>query len=101
MGGIHSAYSKIKGGIVFMTTPPSTNLPTCSVADKPARAGALYALLMALALGLIFSALLFDRPADILRGLMVILGAPCNLLTDYFALAGVGAGLANSGLWCC
>ena len=37
-----------------MTTPPSTNLPTCSVADKPARAGALYALLMALALGLIF-----------------------------------------------
>ncbi len=81
-----------------MTTPPSTNLPTCSVADKPARAGALYALLMALALGLIFSALLFDRPADILRGLMVILGAPCNLLTDYFALAGVGAALANSGI---
>ena len=40
----------------------------------------------------------FDSPANILRGLGRILTSPSNLLSDYFAIGGIGATFLNSGL---
>jgi len=39
----------------------------------------------------------FDTPQAIWRGIVVILTSPANLITDYFALANVGATLVNAG----
>ena len=44
--------------------------------------------------------LCFDTPAEILHGLHRIITAQDLLITDYMALGGVGAALANSGLVC-
>lgn len=46
----------------------------------------------------ILMAFLFNTPAEILRGSLVILTSPANLLTDYFQLANIGATLINVGL---
>lgn len=54
-----------------------------------------FLLLVVLLLG---GALLFQSPMEILRGLGRIITSPSRLLTDYMALAGVGAALANAGL---
>lgn len=39
----------------------------------------------------------FNTPKEIWRGIAVILTSPANLITDYFALANVGATLVNAG----
>lgn len=51
---------------------------------------------MACYLGLV--ALLFNSPGEILSGQVKILTSPSNLITDYFALVGVGPTLFNSAL---
>lgn len=53
-------------------------------------------ILMACYLGLV--ALLFNSPSEILNGQLKILTSPSNLITDYFALVGVGPTLFNSAL---
>ena len=41
---------------------------------------------------------LVDTPADIIRGLVAITTTRDTLLTDYFAVGGIGAGCVNAGL---
>lgn len=47
---------------------------------------------------LFISAFLFNTPAEILYGNIVILTSPANLITDYFEIANIGAALANAAL---
>lgn len=51
-----------------------------------------------LAVLLFGGALCFQTPAEIVVGLRRIITGPARLLTDYMALAGIGAALANAGL---
>ncbi len=55
------------------------------------------------ALGLVFllfllSALLYDSPGNIAKGLWTLMTSPAILVTDYMALGGPGAAFANSAL---
>lgn len=84
------------------TSPINELLPDPAVAELDdnsfAAADAVYLrLMMTFALVLGVCSLFFDSPSGIARGLILILGSPCGLLTDYFALAGLGAALFNSG----
>lgn len=54
--------------------------------------------LFGLSLTLILIGFAFDTPTNILRGLGKILISPSNLLSDYFAIGGIGATFLNSGL---
>lgn len=57
-----------------------------------------YRFLYLFGIGLILLGFAFDSPERIFTGMIEILHSPSNLLTDYFALAGVGATFFNSGL---
>ncbi len=57
-----------------------------------------FAFLLSFAALLAILAFCFDRPSDILKGSRIILLSPANLVTDYFALANVGAALINASL---
>ena len=54
--------------------------------------------LMGYGVFLMLTAFFWSSPREIFEGLWVILTSPCNLLTDYMALANVGAAFMNSGL---
>jgi hypothetical protein len=47
---------------------------------------------------LVILAFAFNKPLEIWQGSLVILTSPANLVTDYFALANIGATLLNAGL---
>ncbi|PKM73720.1 MAG: DUF1576 domain-containing protein [Firmicutes bacterium HGW-Firmicutes-16] len=47
---------------------------------------------------LVLAAFLIDTPAEVFDGFILILLSPSNLITDYIAIAGLGATLLNSGL---
>lgn len=49
-------------------------------------------------IALIILAFIFARPSEIFSGLGIILTSPSILLTDYVALAGIGATLFNAGM---
>lgn len=51
-----------------------------------------------LGLMLMLLAFFFNTPAQIWSGSIVILTSPANLVTDYFALANIGATLMNAGI---
>jgi len=53
-----------------------------------------------LCLGLLLTilAFFFNEPGEIWSGSIVILTSPANLVTDYFALANIGATLMNAGI---
>lgn len=57
-----------------------------------------YVFLLGFAFILMILAFIFERPAGLLKGSLVILSSPANLLTDYFALAGVSAALLNASV---
>lgn len=57
-----------------------------------------YFLVFAFAVSLFGLAFLFNTPSQILNGSIKILISPANLITDYFALANVGAALVNASL---
>lgn len=44
------------------------------------------------------AAFLFNTPAEILSGNIVILTSPANLITDYFYIASIGAALVNASV---
>lgn len=44
------------------------------------------------------AAFLFNTPAEILRGNIVILTSPANLITDYFEISNIGAALTNAAI---
>lgn len=50
-----------------------------------------------LVLALMGLAFLFNTPTEIWTGSIIILTSPANLITDYFALANIGATLMNAG----
>lgn len=54
--------------------------------------------LLGLSLALMLIGFAFDSPGNLLRGLGNILTSPSNLLSDYFAIGGIGATFLNSGL---
>lgn len=58
----------------------------------------IYRFLYVLCLFLISAGLFFNTPGEILQGFVTIVLSPSNLLTDYFAIANVGATLFNAGL---
>ena len=53
-----------------------------------------------LSLGMVILGFLIDPPMVVIQGLKTIFFSSSLLITDYMALAGVGAALANSGLVC-
>ena len=55
-------------------------------------------LVLAFSLIMFVSAFLLDSPRDILKGELEIIKSPSILITDYTALAGLGAALFNVGL---
>jgi hypothetical protein len=57
-----------------------------------------YVFLLSFAFILMVLAFIFDRTAGLLKGSLIILSSPANLLTDYFALAGAGAALLNASV---
>lgn len=57
-----------------------------------------YAFLLSFAIVLLVLAFVFESPAELLKGSYIILSSPANLLTDYFALAGVGSALLNASV---
>ncbi len=54
-------------------------------------------LLFLFALGLMLTSLLFNSPAEIYKGVGIILTSKSNLITDYMALANPGAAFFNAG----
>ena len=58
----------------------------------------LYRMLIALCFVFIAAAFLFNYPGEEIHRLYRICTSPCNLITDYFELAGVGATLLNVAL---
>ncbi|NCB00491.1 MAG: DUF1576 domain-containing protein, partial [Clostridia bacterium] len=54
-------------------------------------------LFLFLGLALMGLAFFFNTPTEIWMGSIVILTSPANLITDYFALANIGATLMNAG----
>ncbi|MCL1870753.1 MAG: DUF1576 domain-containing protein [Promicromonosporaceae bacterium] len=56
-----------------------------------------YRLLVALCLAAMVFGFVVDAPAELLRGTVAILTSPSNLLTDYLAIASVGATFLNAG----
>lgn len=57
-----------------------------------------YFLVFTFAVSLFGIAFLFNTPSQIWKGSIKILISPANLITDYFALANVGAALVNASL---
>lgn len=57
-----------------------------------------YMFLMFFAVVLLILAFAFNSPEELLRGSLIILQSPANLLTDYFALANVGSALLNASV---
>lgn len=57
-----------------------------------------FALLLVLCLGAVTLGFVFDTPAELLRGTATILTSPSGLITDYMAIASVGATFLNAGL---
>lgn len=57
-----------------------------------------YATVATFAILLIASSLLFNTPSEIFIGMQKIIVSPSILVTDYFALANIGAGFFNSGI---
>lgn len=51
-----------------------------------------------LSLSLMILAFFFNTPSEIWTGNIIILTSPANLITDYFALANIGATLMNAGI---
>lgn len=47
---------------------------------------------------LTFAAFIFDSPADIWRGCLLIITSPSNLITDYIEIGGIGATFLNSAM---
>lgn len=58
----------------------------------------IYRILYGLSLYLILASFFFASPSEVFTGLWKIFSSPSKLITDYFALAGIGATLMNSGL---
>ncbi|WP_242496309.1 DUF1576 domain-containing protein [Xylanimonas protaetiae] len=57
-----------------------------------------FGLLLTLCLGAVALGFVLDTPAELLQGTVTILTSPSGLLTDYMAIASVGATLLNAGL---
>ncbi|WP_163191945.1 DUF1576 domain-containing protein [Clostridium thermarum] len=57
-----------------------------------------YTVLSAYGLSFIIFALLMDSPAEIFNGLIKIVNQPDKLITDYFAVGGLGASFFNAGI---
>ncbi len=70
-----------------------TRRPTVVLDDR-----ARYRLLYLYSLLLIAVGFLLERPADLWRGMEVILTSPSNLVTDYMKLGGLGTAFLNSGI---
>ena len=71
---------------------------TTTKRTRPTSEQAVYALLLSFAALLSMMAFLFNSPREIWQGSLTILVSPANLITDYFALANVGAALMNAAL---
>lgn len=57
-----------------------------------------YRIMTVFALVILFSAMLFNTPSEIIAGMTHIVVAPSILVTDYMAVGNVGAAFFNSGL---
>ena len=57
-----------------------------------------YIFLLSFAFLLLAAAFVFNSPKELLRGSLIILRSPANLVTDYFMLANVGAALLNASV---
>lgn len=57
-----------------------------------------YYIILAYAIAVLLSGLLFNSPVEIFRGMQAIIVAPSILVTDYFEIANIGSALFNSGL---
>jgi len=57
-----------------------------------------YIFLISFAFVLLILAFVFNTPSELIRGSLIILSSPANLLTDYFALANVGSALLNASV---
>jgi len=57
-----------------------------------------YALMLAMNFGFLVFAFILDSPADILEGFIAIITSRAILVTDFFAVGGVGATLVNVAL---
>ncbi|WP_245993320.1 DUF1576 domain-containing protein [Xylanimonas allomyrinae] len=57
-----------------------------------------FRLLVTLCLGAVVLGFVVDTPAELMRGTLAILSSPSGLLTDYMAIASVGATFFNAGL---
>lgn len=75
-------------------TPPAAPEPPARVMPEREK----YAVLLCFAALLLALGFCFNSPAEIWTGSLVILTSPANLVTDYFALANVGAALFNASL---
>ncbi len=60
--------------------------------------GIVFALLVAVCVGAVALGVALDTPAELLAGTATILTSPSGLLTDYMAIASVGATLLNAGV---
>lgn len=58
----------------------------------------IYPTLTAFGLGLVLLGFCFQSPSEIYHGLIKIVSTEASLITDFVALAGLGAALVNSGL---
>lgn len=57
-----------------------------------------YSFLFIFAGVLFIAAFIFNTPKEIVEGNIIILKSPCNLITDYFKIANIGAALMNASL---
>ncbi|WP_297812544.1 DUF1576 domain-containing protein [uncultured Finegoldia sp.] len=60
----------------------------------------IYKMLYFFAALLMLTAFVFNTPAEIFNGLVVIIKSPCTLITDYMYLANIGAAFFNAGIIC-
>jgi hypothetical protein len=83
-------------GIHVLKTLNRSNINVNTPKAVPQRFLCLFLMLFASALfGLSF---LFNTPAEIWKGSIIILASPANLITDYFHTANIGAALMNASL---
>lgn len=86
--------TKRKRDEIMKTTIDQKATPTQSVVTERSK----YLLILFFAVSLFGLAFLFNTPRQIWNGSIHILVSPANLITDYFALANVGAALVNASL---
>ena len=72
--------------------------PLDSDGQRPASDGLILLVVACYAFAFVVFGFLVDSPAEILQGLGAILVSRDTLLTDYFGVGGIGAGLVSAGL---